>query len=43
MDTDTAVRLSGWCAAPAGAKTKCQGCRWDLCEHDCHNDEKGDD
>lgn len=28
--------LSGWCSGPPNARLQCAHCRFDLCEHECH-------
>ena len=30
------MSLSGWCQAAPGARSKCRGCRWALCDCACH-------
>jgi hypothetical protein len=34
------ARVSGWCQAPPGFRPKCEGCRAEICDHDCHNKTK---
>lgn len=33
-------RVSGWCSGPNGARLKCEGCRSEVCEHFCHENER---